>query len=714
MFRLFLLLLLLLATVSPLLSQDTLRGTVLDQDQNPVMAAHIYLTRFPQQGTYTNAQGQFVLPLSGKRTPGDTLLTSAMGFRESYLTVPPQTDTTIQIVLAPSSYVLSAVLIEAQDPISDAFLLTKLEQLDIYLNPVAAADPLRALITLPASTNTSESANPELRGSSGDRSRVWINGVPIYRPVRNTQINGIGNFSLFNTEMLDNQYVYPTNAPLTRGNTTAGGVAIETVQDLTDNYTQFSLGLANAGIFRGQKLGERHFVQAYANRQFGDLFIGLNDSKIPDLNAFQNQDAGLNLHLENKTGWTLDLFGYGIDESYDVNIDVLGQSGRVRSDRQRHFNTLRLRKRYAKGTISFHHGLDVSRTDFAFTNTRSQQFQRTWYTALDWRRRINNRWEWQTGLNHEISRYQFDDELPVDWFRNAENDPTNSEQDTLQARRLETYRYVRFTPQEDWLFQAGLRVSWLKQEFGRYLSGQLSVRHQVDPRQAILLSGGYYHSLSQPTTFDKDIRLLNSLQVALDYDFLSTQDLHIHLAAYYKRESGQFDAQQNILEEQRHIFGLEALLEQPFTQRLSGSVAATWLHQQVHGRGNTWPGAQDGLFFVKALLQYRQPDLIDVSLNYIAHNGLWTTRLQAPDELGQPPVFPWPPNNARLGAYGSLNLSLSRFFPWGDQSLVLFLNVNNLLDQGNEADYRYRADYQVVGHTYFQRRTLYGGVVLRL
>ena len=693
-------------------AQDTLRGQVLNGDRQPIMAAHVYWCAFPQKGAYTDYRGHFRLALPD--TPGrpDSLRVSAMGFGESQLLIKRPADTTIE--LRPSEYVLSSVLIQAQDPISDAFLLTKQEKLDIYLNPTAAADPLRSLISLPASTNTSESANPELRGSSADRSRVLINGIPIYRPVRNTQINGIGNFSLFNTEMLESQYVFPSNPPLTRGNSTAGAVAIETTQEVTDNATQLSLGLAHTGLLRNQQLGERAFLQAYANRQFGDLFIGLNGSNVPDLRAFRSQDAGLNLHLEPAAGWSVDAFAYGIDEAYDVNIRIFGEEGPVSSSRQRHFHTLRVRKRNARGTLSLHHGFDISSTGFAFGNTDSDQRQRTWYTALDWRRRTNDTWEWQTGLLHEHQQFSFRDTVPTFFYRNGADDPATAEEDTLRVRRLEGYRYVRFTPNDDWLFQAGLRASLNKGPGGRYLSGQVSGRWQAPPQQAWLLSTGWYHSYSIPGTFDKSVRLLNSFQVALDYDLLTTSDRHAHLAAYAKKESGLFDANQQLLEDSRWIYGLEALYEQPIAGVWSGSFAATWLHQRVHGFGSSWSGSQDQLFFVKVLIQYKEPDLFDLSFNYIAHNGLWASRLQAPDEPGQAPTFPFPPNGERLQPYGSLNVSISRYFPWGDQSLVVFLNVNNILNQGNEQGFRYGVNYEVTGREYFQRRSIYGGLVLKL
>lgn len=702
--------LLLWATAGILMAQDTLRGVVLNQQREPLMAAHIYWQDQPTLGTFTDIQGRFTLPFS---TPGDSLRISLLGYQEAGLRPQPGAQP-LEIILSATEYELSALLVEGKDPISDAFLLTKQEQLDIYLNPVAAADPLRALINLPASTNTSESANPELRGSSADRSRVLVNGVPVYRPVRNTQINGIGNFSLFNTELLQHQYVYPTNAPLTRGNSTAGAVAIETVKELPQNYTQLSLGLANAGVLRGQRLGERNFFQAYANRQFSGGFLTLNQSKIRELESFQSQDAGFNLHLEPLPDLQVDLLAYGIDESYGLRLNILGQTGRLASQRQRYFHTLRLRKNYRKGSLSLHHGFDGSETDFTFGNTDSRQRQGSLYTAFDWRRELSERWEMQTGIVHEQQSYVFRDSLPLVWFRNGVDDPAFAETDSLRMQRLETYRYVRYQPHDDWLLQAGLRMSLLKRDFGRYLSGQLSARYQLTQAQALLLSGGYYQSFSLPTSFDKQIRLLNSWQLAMDYDYLSTEDLHLHLAAYYKRESGQYDRLQNQLEDHRKIFGLEALIEQPLTTYWSYSLSATWLQQRVFGAAQEWSGTQDQLFLVKALLQYRHPDWFDFGLNYITHNGLWTTRLLPAAEPGLAPSFPGLPNDFRLQPYGSLNLSLSRYFPWGKRSLVLFLNVNNLLDQGNEADLRYTPDFHESGREYYQRRSIYFGLVWKL
>ena len=102
---------------------------------------------------------------------------------------------------------LKEIILVVKDPISEKFSVEKLGKMDIYLNPASNADPLKVISVLPASTNVEETANPSLRGGSADRSRVYLNGSPILNPVRFGRDNGLGNFSLFNTEIIDKQYV---------------------------------------------------------------------------------------------------------------------------------------------------------------------------------------------------------------------------------------------------------------------------------------------------------------------------------------------------------------------------------------------------------------------------------------------------------------------------------------------------------------------------
>lgn len=218
------------------LAQSSLKGVVKDKKGKPVFAANVYLKSSHQKGEITGFNGKFSLQISNKK---DTLIVSFIGFQTKKIPLASiNLNKQLVVILKKTSQSLNEVIISAQDPISKHFSVVKMKKLDIYLNPVSQGDPLKAITILPASTTTDETGNVSLRGSSADRSRVILNGVPIYNPVRASQLNNQGFFSLFNPEIIDEMYVYASNPPLTYGNTSAGLVQIQTKKNIETNQLQ--------------------------------------------------------------------------------------------------------------------------------------------------------------------------------------------------------------------------------------------------------------------------------------------------------------------------------------------------------------------------------------------------------------------------------------------------------------------------------------------
>ena len=248
-------------------SQPILSGVVKNKKGGAVFAANVYLKSSPQKGTTTDFDGTFSLQV---KDLNDTLVVSFIGLETKEIPlVSINFNKPLIVILAENQHALAEVIITAQDPISEQFSVVTLKKLDIYFNPVSQGDPLKAITTLPASTTTDETANPSLRGSSANRSRVVLNGVPVYNPVRASQLNNQGFFSLFNPEIIDKMYVYASNPPLTYGNTSAGLVEIQTNKELTANQLQLSASLASTGVFLSQQLKkEVSFIQVYGNYQF--------------------------------------------------------------------------------------------------------------------------------------------------------------------------------------------------------------------------------------------------------------------------------------------------------------------------------------------------------------------------------------------------------------------------------------------------------------
>lgn len=182
-----------LTLVTTIMAQN-ISGYVLDNEKKPIMAANVYFISRPHDGTISNIDGRFSISFTNEQ---DTLIVAFIGYEEKQvLATNLEKDMDNIITLNINPVVLEEVIISGATPISEQFSTEKLSSLDIYMNPVSQADPLKAIINMPASTNSDESANPSLRGSASERSRVIYNGVPIYRPVRASSLNNVGFFSI--------------------------------------------------------------------------------------------------------------------------------------------------------------------------------------------------------------------------------------------------------------------------------------------------------------------------------------------------------------------------------------------------------------------------------------------------------------------------------------------------------------------------------------
>lgn len=287
----------LLHSVNMVYSQTVIiKGHIADEQGNNLFAVNVYLLKHNTVGTLSDIDGNFLLKIA---TPdiikNEYLVFSFIGYEP--LKLPFDSINyflPIDVVMIENTQMFNEVVVEGRKSISREFSIKEMDKLKIYLNPLASADPLKAIAMLPSSTNTSETANPELRGSAANRTKVFLNGVPVSNPVRNSQINGIGFFSLFNPVLIKNMSVYPSNPPLIYGNTSAGMIDIETEDKLEDNNYQVSASLATTGICISQKINEKSFIQLYGNLMFSNGFLAVNPEISEQLRSFSSNDIGLN------------------------------------------------------------------------------------------------------------------------------------------------------------------------------------------------------------------------------------------------------------------------------------------------------------------------------------------------------------------------------------------------------------------------------------
>jgi hypothetical protein len=707
---------LLVALVAIAKAQVFISGVVMDIKGQPIFAANVYPKSNPQHGAITDFDGCFKLEIKSKF---DTLVVSFIGYQTKLIpTSSLNLASKLVIQLIEKTHSLDEVVVKAQDPISEKFSVVKMKKMDFYLNPVAQGDPLKAITVLPASTTTDETANPSLRGSSADRTRVVLNGVPIYSPVKASMLNNLGFFSLFNSEIVGKQYVYASNPPLTYGNTSAGLVEIQTVKSLDRSHIQLSASLASTGVFLSQVLNKgKSFIQFYGNFQFSDAFVGIQSESLPNIKRFTTKDAGLN--FSQRLGKNIDFnsYSYFIDEEYSGNSHYLAFKGDVNTSNRRFFSVNNLRHITSKGVLSLNSGVSTTLQNFGFGIIQSGNTINQLYTGIDYKWYILPTIDIQLGLSHDYHQNLFNSTQPLYYFAISPESASYQSDTTISISRLESYFYSNWNINRQFTLSSGARFRIPINDEKYYMSSQMGLKYSINREQWLLLSGGLYHSYTTPNYYHKRFALLKSCQAALDYS-LELKRARLTAAVYFKDDVGEqvtntFYSMDNV-----KTFGAEVFFEKEFGKILKITLANSFVHQTLEIEGKKYKGDSNLAYLLKTSVQYINPKLFNLTISYIGRPGKSYTPVVS-SYYHEPsgffaPVFSNNFLSEQYENYNRIDLNLSRYVPFGRKSLVIFASVNNLLNTKNQRDAIFNHNYSSLKFDYYSLRTIYFGLVWQL
>jgi hypothetical protein len=697
-------------------SQSTINGLVKDKKGEPVFAVNVYLKSYPQKGTITDFGGNFNLIINNL---DDTLLVSYIGYETKVITLSTiDMSKSLIIVLNKNSQTLEEVIIKARDPISEKFSVVKMEKMDIYFNPVSQGDPLKAITVLPASTSTNETANPSLRGSSADRTRVILNGVPIYNPVRASQLNNQGFFSLFNPEIINRQYVYASNPPLTYGNTSAGLVEIQTIKSLETNQLQLSTSLASVGLFLSQKIKkEVSFIQIYGNYQFSDAFVGIQKDKLPNIKNFYTKDAGINFHTKIGKKAEFNSYNYFIDEQFNGYNQQFTYKGNVVTDKRRIFTVNNLKLYSEKGVLSINSGTNNSKQQFSFGNIKSGQKISQVYSSIDYKWHLLENTNVQLGISQDFHRNKFKDSIPTNYFALSPNSPNYYSETSNHNQILEAYLYTNWNINDKITFSTGIRSNLPVENQKYYFSSQLGLKYRLNKNQSFLLSGGKYHNYSIPNYYSKTYNLLSSYQVALDYSYEFKNTL-LKAGTYFKNETGEQSANAFFTADKVNTFGIEFYLEHNFYKSFKFTFSNSFIDQKMRIFENDYHGSKDFNYLVKTTIQYNNPKLFSLALTYLSRPGAYYNEITGSTFDNQTsfykPIFSNDLYNLQYGNYNRFDISLSKYIRMRNNALITFISINNIFNTKNENSALYAADYANKDFDFYQFRTVYFGLVWQL
>lgn len=612
---------------------------------------------------------------------------------------------------------LKEVIIAIKNPISEKFSVTKIEKLDIYFNPVSNGDPLKAITILPASTNSDETANPTLRGGSADRSRVFINGSPVLNPVRNGQDNGMGNFSILNTEIIDKQYVYASNPPLIYGNSSAGIVDIETNKNLQLNNIQISSALSNIGFMINKNISKNNFVQFYGNNQFSDIFISLNKKMLPNLNDFKTKDMGLNSRIKINESLSFNTFNYYINENYSTQNFNLNFIDNSNANQERFFsiNNFDFLKGKSKFRISALY--DNSIKDYSFGLIESNSNSSTYFLTFSHKYRANKNLTIQYGYDFYNAKYNYNEIRPLYYYALNNSAPNYKNNEEVNFNYSEIYLYCDYKINNNFGLSSALRKNiFLDINSNDFLSYQFSSFYNLNKENRFIFSLGNYNSYSTPNYFFHNISILNSKQIAFDY-YLEKKKFSLTSAFYYKQDSGDLNSNSLYLFNNIKSTGFEFSINHNLTKKFSLGISNTFLSQTGYQQGLKFNTSNNLAYFIKAQALYVNPRLFTTSLSFNARPGNnYTPIVNSTFNVNANNFKPYfgDINSSTFDNYFKIDFTINKIFNFKENSLIAFFSINNIVNNRNQSTIYYNIDYSNFGFNYYQNRIIYFGFQYRL
>lgn len=698
--------------VLPCFSQNlTLNGQISDKKHTPIFAANIFLKQYMKVVTASDLNGQFQLKIP-EEALHDTIAISFVGYHTRYLPIEEfDFQKTAQIILIENNLLLDAAIIENNPHISEEFSIEKLNKLDIYLSPVSSGDPLNAIGLLAASTNMSENANPEFRGSHSNASQVILNGIPIANPVRNTQINGMGNFSLFNTELIEDMTVYAGNPPLTYGNSIAGIAEISTCKKLDENQTQVAASMTNVGLLRSQKLGEKGFLQIYSNYQFSQPYLYLNN--LSDfLQSFRTNDVGMNFHAEWKH-FSVNTYSYFIDEEFTGSEFSLGKKVESIAERKRSFHVVNLRYQANKWIMEWNMGNNYSDGRFDYGKTEAHVIERQYLGNLHMKYFLNDDIFLQAGIAGDDLLLDYDRKKPRYYYAVGDSVEITHIDSAIHNSIPEAFLYARMRLGNHFIVGLGARKNLSNKTLPSYFSWQANVRYNFLEHHSLLLAGGNYHGYYYPIIQYPRFSLQASKQLSLEYCYTNGHTI-LKAAAYKKQEQGvsYFAYMESVENTQTDISGIEFSAQHEW-DHLKISAAYTYLDSKIKRSDSLYHSINSVPYFLKGVVSYTNDHHFTIACSATMRPGLYYTPITGgefdPNVQSFRPLF-GEYNSLRYQDYRRFDLSLNKVIFNRGNMLVLFATLTNIFNKNNESGFLYSYDYsEIYGSYYMQSYSIYFG-----
>ncbi|MCK5168371.1 MAG: hypothetical protein KAQ75_00720, partial [Bacteroidales bacterium] len=538
-----------------------------------------------------------------------------------------------------------------------------------------------------------------------DETGIFLNDVPIYDAIRFSQLNGIGTFSIFNTDIIERMHVFAGNPPLEYGNTASGLVSLQSNNRIPTNPSNtLSVSLANFGALTSRKINHKTAIVAFANYQPSQIFTGLNQDAMRDLKEFNSYDLGFHIIHNFNSKQRFKLFNYSNIEGYQFNLQVPSYAGIFDMNKKRNFTIANYISQQNKGEITVNAGYNISSESYKYSitdidiNKQDIFFSSTYQHFFD-------KWSIKTGGSLDYRMNNSKGIKPLYFYAQGIDQPTISFSSNHEYYLPEFFIYTKVNITEHLILGTGLRKNIVINHTPNYLSYQGNLNYKINNKHNFTLSVGHYNRLSMPNAEQYEITHFESDQYSLDYTFTNEN---------FELQTSVFNKNINYSNYKNQIIGGEFYTKiniNPFEFQFS----FTTIDAKINDGVEKYPSPYDLDYFVRSILKYKIKNVFDISAIYIFRQGTYylpiiDSFLDSETNSYYPTYSNWN-KSERLPDYPKIDLSISKYWVINsDLALVLYANISNLLNSDNVMSINYNEDYSSSFNELYSQRTIYFGV----
>lgn len=667
-------------------------GKIVEQDLAALPGANIRLKSDVAKGISSGYDGSFELNIASN----DTLIVTFIGYDDRFIPVTVNGPCTIDIILNPAAKTMDEVVVRSTRLIAEEFKTNSFSQLDVYLNPSSKADPILAVNALPAATTLDESANISLRGSSPAETGIFLDNVPIHDAVRYSQLNGIGTFSIFNTQLINKVQVFPGNPPLEFGGATSGLIALDTKTTIPSKTShKVSLTLASIGWFGEFRTSSRSALTVFTNYQPSFLLKAVNETSLARLKKFDSNDLGVHWYLNTKNKGQLKVFNYSLRETYKFGYIEPTFEGDFNQNKKRNFSVVSFTQPFGRTELSVNQGASFSHAKYGYGAAGFNIGLIDYYTSVNIQR-TGTRVDVKGGVTREVRHSDFKGTFNTYDYAIGPEYPHSSAEAKSKIEVTELYGYAKYHALDNVSIGAGIRTDF------DYVSYQANSRYEIIKSLAVLLSYGRYHK------YEFENRFIKSDQASIDVVYgKKASEGTVSLFAKKVREQGAVT----------DVTGAEVYYKYAKSRKFQAQVSFTTLSATVHEGNSSYSSPYDLRYFVRGNIIYGFLPTWSFSTILLYRQGTFynpviDTRFN--EQLGvYMPTYAGTEGQMRLPYYGNISCNLSKLMTIaGKYSAVAFAGLSNVIDRKNVRGYLYNFDYSSKTNDLLSGRTLFFGAMI--